>query len=241
MRYPSELHKKKIKLPTPAELLGDMDIDPETVWVEPPEKVASGPDFLKGIEGGPKKLLRQTQAHADLIYHFTKQIVSTETFTECSGKKLINEYLYCSLEAFLVIAYVNGHDKWMAECMSPKKKKGKKRKKGHEEEYSSEEEEALRRQQDEIDNQDCEAEESTDESEASTMVPPTTRYTGEVTGKGKYKGWKELGYILFNMVYEVLKEQRSDQVDPVLKNFQENVRLRFKADGSARKRANRAQ
>ena len=241
MHFDPELTKAKIKLPTPAELLGDLDIDPESLWVEPPELVPTGTEYLEGIEGGPQLLLRETEAHADLIYHFTKQVVSTEVFTNSSAKMMLNDWLYCSLEAFLVVAYINGYEKWMAECKygKPKKKKGKKRKKDSEEaEESEEDEEALRleaqrRQQDELDNQDGASSDASD-----TSVIPNARYTHAAMGTGKYKGWKDHGYILYNMVYDVLKDQRKSTSILVLKNFQDKMKKRFKEDNNGSKRAN---
>ena len=90
------LHRRGVALPEPSEILGNLD------------KEGEDPD------GAP--CLRETDAHADLLFHFAKTVIAYSTFTSSSTTLLLSEYMAKCLEAYAVITYVNSYDAWMEEA-----------------------------------------------------------------------------------------------------------------------------
>jgi hypothetical protein len=88
-------------LPTPQSLLGNFQ-EPRKDWpdYEDPER---------------DDCLRETLDHQNLLFHFLKEVVLNETFQRNSGTKKLSEYVHFSLEAYLVLTYVNNYATWKAE------------------------------------------------------------------------------------------------------------------------------
>lgn len=199
------------ELPTPSAILGDLAGDKEN-W----------PAGVPGEQRMP--YLRETEAHADLVYHFTKRVVSTGTFNSNCGKTLLNVYLWASLESFLVVQYVIHYPLWMSKLKEQKAEKNKKRKAAANGSDAQEEEE----------NEENE-ESSVSESSSSTT---TKQSPALARARGKYSGWSPPIVELYNKIHEVLKEQRKDVSEKVLRNFETNMRERFKDKDSSKTRWN---
>ncbi len=90
------VHRRGIALPEPEEILGNLD------------KPGEDPD------GAP--CLRETDAHADFLFHFAKTVIVCSTFNSSSTTMLLSEYMAKCLEAYAVITYVNSYDAWMEEA-----------------------------------------------------------------------------------------------------------------------------
>ena len=58
------------------------------------------------------------------------------------------------------------------------------------------------------------------------------RFTENVRGAGKYRGWSEEGIMLYNSIVGKLLQQRED---PALQDFEEKVRDLFQTEGKKRK------
>jgi hypothetical protein len=91
------LHSRGVALPEPSEILGNLV-----------DKEGEDPD------GAP--CLRETDAHADFLFHFAKTVIVYCTFNSSSTTMLLSEYMAKCLEAYAVITYVNSYDAWMEEA-----------------------------------------------------------------------------------------------------------------------------
>jgi hypothetical protein len=59
--------------------------------------------------------LREVPEYEDFIFHFAECALYTTEFNEIKGSSLLSDYMPASLEAFMVLAYVNAFDSWMYE------------------------------------------------------------------------------------------------------------------------------
>ena len=82
------LHSKGVKLPTPEIILGV--IEEEDFEVDSPEIC-----------------LRQTDEHLTLLKLFAKTVMTGNTFKKFSTTRLLSGYMSISLEAYVVVTYVN--------------------------------------------------------------------------------------------------------------------------------------
>jgi hypothetical protein len=225
----SELYRKGVDLPTPAALLGDLDVDAESLVTKKGKPELTVKDVLGRVgDLQIKPMLRETKAHEELLYHFTICVITQQKFKEQVAIHPHSEYLWISLECFLVIAYVNGYDKWMWECeFGPPKKKNRKRKK---------------RSEDDDDEEDAGTTSSGDSDTSPTDTSPTTtqtttgrtRFTEDALGAGKYKGWSKGGILLYNLVHDVLEEQRTKDVA----GYDKKMKNRFLSPDSSKKVTN---
>jgi hypothetical protein len=178
-------------LPKTEEILGDLYGKDENQW--------------PANESNQAPWLRETKAHQDLIFHFTKCLVSASSFKNNSEKVLLAKYVFPALEAFLVITYVNSYQKWVLD-LDAKTYRNK-------------------RQRTTV-GQDVveEANQLSELSESSSQK----KYTGEARGKGKHKGWTDEGQNLYIKMWKIIKMQREVEPDGELsKGFEEEVRKRF--------------
>jgi len=176
-----ELYQQGIELPTPEELLGDLDIDPSTLLSMDREtgmvdenqiNELSAQTYYERIGGKKKNVLRETQAHADLVYHFTKAVVAAGTFTSNSSRNLLSEYMYPTMESFMVIAYINGYPLWIADCKAGKVNNKKRKAADADAAEGNELEETTT---------------TTEEDDVSDVSEPSRRrFTHNARGKGKY-------------------------------------------------------
>ena len=204
------LHNRDIVLPDPTEILGDLHGEEEA---SPSEEVLVTPV--------PERLcLRQTKAHEDLIYYFTKAVVTTSVFNSCVSRHMLDEYLHPSLESFLVLEYTSKYYKWKDELENPQPKRKKRRK-------------TTEGQQEEEEEQ-----EGNDMSDVTTTSSATRSFTDKSRGAGKYKGCPPEAHRLMKRIWDVLKEQRQDKKDPVLVMFAAVVKARFKAKEAGKRKPN---
>ncbi len=93
----TDLHRKGVALPDPAEILGNLD------------KPGEDPDDAPCC-------LRETDAHADFLFHFAKTVIVCSTFKESCNVIFLSGYMSISLEAYAVLTYANSYDTWMEEA-----------------------------------------------------------------------------------------------------------------------------
>ena len=167
------------QLPAPAELLGDLD----RVYEEPPNY----------NDSARKPYLREVSAYETLMYHFLKEVMMDGEFKRKSVSEKMSSWVDTSLEAYLVVAYVNGYDKWLDECKK-----------------------AIVDPPDEV-NTDTSG--LTQDTILSVSVV-RTRFTSNGRGSGKNSGWSQVGIGLYNAVWDALQMQRDDSSKTVLRAFE---------------------
>jgi hypothetical protein len=217
----SALFINDVVLPKPEEILGDLN----GAEILPPDDI----DYVPVDPTIPKKpCLRETKAHEELIYHFTKCVVTTSTFNSNSGKHLLEKYLWPSLESFLVVAYTNNYETWMEEIERKQEQENQRKRKARD----GEDEEDVN-DRDEVDKDS-----SSSDDDVVTPNSSAKKFTRK-RGSGKYNGWSQEAIRLYNRVYEVLKVQRKDRTDDVLKYFDDNMKKRFTSKNSSKMMPNR--
>jgi hypothetical protein len=92
-------------LPFPDQVLGDLVL-PSDQW----------PVYGAWREEDRTMYLRETMGHRAILRHFTKIAVMAKVFDNNSWCELISEYMTPSLEAFVILVYVNNHERWFKEC-----------------------------------------------------------------------------------------------------------------------------
>jgi hypothetical protein len=96
------------QFPSPQTLVGDWSNDDKSALWKTPE------DMNK-----EKKYLRDCDQYSILLKHFCKAMVGAGKFRKSSKSKFLSEYMGISLEAFLVVTYLNNYEKWMDEAGPP--------------------------------------------------------------------------------------------------------------------------
>jgi hypothetical protein len=206
--------KKNVAMPHPSDILGPLMKEEES-W-----PVAYCPE---DDEGG--KYLRQTQAHADLLFHLTKVVVMYDTFKHQSKTELVSKYLSAGLEAFLVVAYLNGYDKWLLECISE----------GPVSTNTEEGSADLSSVTHSASTGNSGTRDHTARTVSSVVTPHSTgqpRFTAAAMGAGKHKGWSDEGIILYQKVAVLLGEQRKDRN---LLGFERDLMERFRGPTGSRR------
>jgi hypothetical protein len=92
-----------VELPTPEKLLGDLFGKEKEQW----------PNFKDTTEREP--YLRETKEHQDLLYYFAKTVLLREEYKRNHTSNNLSDYMKVTLEAFLVLTYVNGYAGWKEE------------------------------------------------------------------------------------------------------------------------------
>jgi len=199
----SELYRKdKNLLHAPEKLLGDFFWKPEHEW----------PKF---DDLQRKDFLRETPEYEDLLFHFMKEVMLDSHFKMNATRNTLSKYMNKSLEAYLVLTYINSYDSWLEEC---------KKQDVSEQEGPT----TLGR-----------AEEASVVSALTVGTAGDKRFTSHGRGSGKFKGWSSAnGIALYNALLRVLGEQRQDQRKAVLRNFEVNLKKRLvqAADGGNARR-----
>jgi hypothetical protein len=200
----SDKMRKGIKMPDPWEIIGSLGT---------PHKDQEETENSSGVE--TDKYLRETQAHAELLFHFTKVLVMNDVFRQHGLKKEVSKYCTAGMEAFLVLTYVNSYASWYEDC------KGVPPPNSHV--YIEHEE----------------SDTSTiSQTEASTSTPGTKiskkMFTDNPRGKGKHNGWAGAGRALHAKIAQVIKHQRTNpECKPVLARFEMELLDRFKGEKSS--------
>jgi hypothetical protein len=161
-----------VVMPDPKEILGGLDL-PESEW----------PEYQDGVR---PKYMRETVAHQELLFHFTKVMVMADLFRNCADKKPLSKYMTTTLEACLVLLYHNNYACWYGECHArapPGRAEGAGRK-----------------------------------------------FTNNARGSGKNKGWASAGMTLYRKIVEVLGQQRKEEENPTLVEFDGKLLTRFKTE-----------
>jgi hypothetical protein len=153
-----------------------------------------------------------------------------KSFNECGHTKLLSSYMTPHLEAFLVVSYVNGYNKWKSKAMvdsssdegrggSPEKSAGG-NKRPREEDSPAPSLPSL----------------------SSVSMNSTKKFTENARGRGKFKGWTEEGLSLYNKIIEFLEQQRAKD-SYYGESFETTLRLEFEkrmnASGGATKEDSR--
>jgi transcription elongation factor Elf1 len=84
-------------------LLGDLNIGNKASW----------PCYE---DGNRQDYLREVPAYKDLVFYFLKEVLHNEDFSGNSFQEELSGYVDATLEAYLVLTYVNSYANWMDEC-----------------------------------------------------------------------------------------------------------------------------
>jgi hypothetical protein len=199
------IHQEKLRnnvnMPHPLEILGPLAGE-SSGWPE-------GYSPSGSRQEASSKYLRQTQAHADLLFHFTKVVVMYDTFKNQSTTDYISNYLSAGVESFLVVAYLNGYDKWFMDCIGRNQVPPP----GTEdsEQLSSLSHGSAGQIAGQVNTFTPGQSNQSNQASAAVVTPiPTTRFTASALGGGKYKGWNNEGMKLHKKCAELILEQRQD-------------------------------
>lgn len=182
-----DLYRSGVNLPTPEALLGDLYNQEQSEWPE-----------YDDVER--KEYLRETAEHQDLLFYFLKTVVLNDCLRRNSKKKNVSEYIHRSLEAYLVLTYVNGYSCWKEE---------------------------VDRDSEDVQGQETASGSSTDMSELTNV---SRLYTDKARGKGKFKGWSANGMRLYNEMTDIIELQRKDTTKVELKEFDSKLKERFQGN-----------
>lgn len=59
-----------------------------------------------------EKYLRETTAHQDILFLFLKTVVLSDVFKRNATRNDLSRYVHFSLEAYIILTYVNGYEGW---------------------------------------------------------------------------------------------------------------------------------
>jgi hypothetical protein len=187
-------------MPHPSDILGAALSGESSGWPE-----AYSPGSRRPEEHN--QYLRQTKAHADLLFHFAKVVVTYDTFKHQSTKDLISKYLTAGVEGFLVVAYLNGYDKWFMDCI------GQNQVPPPGTEDSEQISSLSHGSAGQLAGQNTTFT-PTQSNPTSTPVTPLaatlTRFTSGAMGGGKFKGWNQDGMRLYKKCVDLIGAQRRD-------------------------------
>ena len=154
--------------------------------------------------------MRETDAHADFLYHFARYVMLNTKFdTEC-GKMKLSQMIGPSLEAFAVASYLNHHDSWSDE---------------------------IRRKMEREASDDGVSNISSDNRSSGTETSKKLYTNNPREPQGKHRGWSERGKMIYNKIMKIIKEQRADVSNDQLRTFDDKLRTRWiRAGPKKRKR-----
>jgi len=76
------------------------------------------PDLWPTFEDADRQLmLRETHCYASLLEGFLKEVLMDSDFNNNSGRINLSTFVDKTLEAYLVLTYVNSYDVWKEECI----------------------------------------------------------------------------------------------------------------------------
>lgn len=180
------------------------------------------PDLILGELNGPTKdwpvndeeredWLREVPEYQTILFNFLKEVLSKDEFRAKSGRDLLSSYVPECLEAYVILAYVNGYDSWKEEC---------------------ERQAGILPPVDTVTTREAvmggrEDGASSSSVSAVSYVTAGKRFTSKGRGSGKYKGWSDEGIELYNKLVEIIEKQRKDTTDDRLKDFERKLKERF--------------
>jgi hypothetical protein len=183
------------------------------LWKDSEDKYLPKPSFILGEVDSPrdaedlcadperKAVLRELDEYRSLMFHFTPALLKEKKFEACL-KERHSSVLSPTLEAFFVITYCNNYDKWASECGGT-----------------------------------TTANQAHPGGDASTTATGSSTLSGESQTKftntaksdgGRFKGWSQEAYDLFNKITRVLRIQRSCQHEVLLKVFDDELMMEFR-------------
>jgi hypothetical protein len=142
-------------------------------------------------------MLRETHSYATLLEGFLKEVLMDNDFNANSGCIHLSEYVDKTLEAYLVLTYVNSYNVWW--------------------EVNSYE----------VWRQECLRNTPLEEQEPQLMQGPAAKkkWMAEGRGSGKYQGWSKTGIDTYNALVEMIAKQRLIiRNKTILSNFEPNFR-----------------
>lgn len=175
------------------------------LYKEDPQQLPDPEILLGGIIGRDKdewpeygdadrpRWLREVPDYQKLLVNFSKEVLLNNEFRMGAHNKFLFEYMDATLEAFLVLAYVNNHDVWRVSAMMQM-------------EYGSDSDRSSS---------------VSDLSDGVVEARYTNR--GGARGKGKFGGWSQEGIEVYNKIVDILVEQRKDRTTPIVKDFEWNL------------------
>jgi hypothetical protein len=212
--FPTDKVKKNVCMPHPSDILGAALSGESSGWPE-----AYSPGSPQPEENN--KYLRQTKAHADLLFHFAKVVVTYDTFKHQSTKDFISKYLTAGVESFLVVAYINGYDKWFMDCI------GQNQVPPPGTEDSEQISSLSHGSAGQLAGQNTTfTPTQSNPASAPVITPlPATRFTAGALGGGKFKGWNNEGKKLYKKCTNLIAAQRQDV--GLTNNFENDLLERF--------------
>ena len=203
--------KRKVSLPEPEEALGLLASEDAQEW-----PVEYHPDH------GEQPYLRETEAHATLIFHFAKCLVGHKEFEAQCKRQLLHTYLSAGQERTVVMLYYNKYEQWKAEFTNAPANKG----------VGTEDESTMGTAVSSVTNSDqsaCPASSSVPARSTSkrTVVKPRFTEDGMKSGR-EYSGWNEFGQNLFGRTGKLLMQQVNDQV--LSSKFEQDLLERFRSE-----------
>lgn len=161
-------------------------------------------------DGDRQPWLREVPEYKDLLIKFTKEVLLDNEFRRGAHLKLLSEYMDHTLEAFLVLVYVNHHDYWKMEF-----------------EARSTNNRLSDSSDDSQGNDNLSAISDVSSSVGSGGGGGGSRFTNRGgargRGKGKFGGWSNDGIDLYNKIADIIYEQRQERSEPVLRDFEREL------------------
>jgi hypothetical protein len=173
------------------------------------------------------RVLRENEKeHIKLLVNFTKACFDHKLFYKLCKKDLFSEWVPTSLEAWMVLTYVNSYQGWMDDCKAIRQSlQGIATSESSSEDYDRTDDERHARA---ASNEEEEGEEvggSGKKVRKKRKRPCVKRFTGIAAGSEKQsKGMSPEGVALYNRLAQTIEMQKQD---PKLRNFEEKLKEEF--------------
>jgi hypothetical protein len=98
-----ELYRQSpLSLPDPATILGELNNPNREAW-----------PLYEDDDREP--CLRETDEYKHLLFNFLKEVSLNSDYRKDSASKVLSDYVDTTLEAYLVLTYINSYDNWKTE------------------------------------------------------------------------------------------------------------------------------
>lgn len=176
-------HLKK-ELPDPRQVLGGL-AKPKELWP-------------KHNDINRAAYLRETDAHKTILVLFTRLLVTSAVFKAKATRVLLRDFMKPTLEAFMIVLYVNSYGYWMKIWEA---------------------------ERDKIRGASGVATSGVSEDDSISDYSANRLFTSAPRGAGKYCGWTKEGVELHLHLAAVLREQRADK--KYGETFEADLKVKF--------------
>ena len=196
--------RKGVEMPDARVILGGLD--PKAEW--PPYECNQR-----------SKYLRETAAHADFLFHFTRTAITHDIFKQKATKQTFSTYAGASLEAFMLEQYVKHYKAWYENCTKKNLPPAVCVETGTRASNNSE-----------LSDEESDTE---TESPAESGTPTGTSTAGSTSSGSTVTSSSTQSHKgrLYDKLSAILRNQRED-VDSGLSSFEDMLLLRFREDGN---------